>query len=330
MAVLVVVLAFSDLVASQQLIDQRTYRLSLPAKIWSLDVSAPNFDVSHEVVKANTYLFFAYRSSVKGSSNHAGSLIIHMEPAMTAGDAVAFRDFDKKRLSKIASVGSTKAAERNSIPMLRYSRSSTRTIAGYFVKDDTWIKVEVGFGDINKNDEDFFDLLVDSIKFVDNSTPVSSFDYYHTGRTFYLQNEYEKAIEPFAVALTLERRNPSLEKGTLRQLITELSDAYGALRRLSEFKRVLDYGLEKFPSYYVFHWALARYHASLGDLDKTLAALEQAFANNPKTQPSPMLTQTPPDPFSDPIFQRFRKDEKFRKAVKEMQKKWMKIDKAQI
>ena len=101
--------------------------------------------------------------------------------------------------------------------------------------------------------------------------------------------------------------------------MTELADAYGAVNRSEEFKQVLDYAVTRFPSYYVFKWGLARYYANHSDLDQTLSALEKAFAEHPKSPRMPGLVS-----LRDPAFARYKKDERFLKAVKEMQKQWLK------
>jgi hypothetical protein len=75
----------------------------------------------------------------------------------------------------------------------------------------------------------------------------------------------------------------------------------------------------------VFKWGLARYYANLNDLDQTLRALEKAFAEHPKSPRMPnLVSETAPDPLQDPAFTRYKKDERFLKAVKEMQKQWLK------
>ena len=306
-----------------------------------MDFFLAEFRPLHEQIKGNRYVYLATNHNV--ASGHARFLTISLEPASNSDDARAFRDVAKKRLLKSGSED-PKFFEHSSIPVLRYSKrvsnefagiysefSNVRSIAAYFAHNDSWISLTVDFTKIDKQDERDFYSLVDSIQFVDTSKPVSSFDYYHKGRPLYLQGNFESALQPFATALALERQKPSLEDDLLRQLVTELADTYGALRKPAEHKQVLDYGVERFPSYATFYWAIARYYAAFGKLDETLIALEQAFAYEPRANPSQefhnvktyLVSETPPDPISNPAFATFKSNERFRKAVKEMQKKWM-------
>lgn len=64
----------------------------------------------------------------------------------------------------------------------------------------------------------------------------------------------------------------------------------------------------------------ARVYASEGNLDETIASLENAFLYQQREPQAIQLVQPLPHPMFDPGFERFRKDDKFRKAVKAMKK----------
>ena len=161
-----------------------------------------------------------------------------------------------------------------------------------------------------------FNSLLDSLKFADTSAPSSSFDFYHRGRLLYLQKDYRGAAAALAAALELERKQRRLDLATWRSLVGDLADAYALTGDLARAKEVLDYAVESEPSNPFFHLALARYYGKVGDLDNAIAQLEKA-APFPKEVG---LLQPRYDPERDPAFEKFRKDERFRKALKALRK----------
>ena len=345
---LILVLAFWGPLTAQQPNQPSTYRLSLPGRNWSLDFVIEDLEDFDESLSDNGYVTFLTGVHDKKRPRHVRLVSIDLKQSKSPGNASAFREFVKKRLSKLGSSISIKVLEHNSIPVLRYSADllaqfrndgfsgqlpggplgypidgqSFRTLEAYFVNDETWISVRLTCPEIDKKDEDFFYSLIDSIRFVDTSKAVSSFDYYHRGKPLYAQHKLKEAIEPFATAFALEQQTPSLDGLHFRQLIRELADAYGSQGRAADYKSVLDYGLVREPSYYLFHLGVARYYGSQGDLDNTLIALGKAFANQVKPSNSIDRSVRFLDPLTDPDFARFKNNEKFRKTVKEMQDNW--------
>ena len=311
----------------------KTFRLALPDKDWSVDFTNTDYDPPSEEITNNRYvaLFTERDPRVK-----LRMLAVTMEPAKKVVDAIGLRDLTRKDLSK-TNASSVKSLEHNSTPLLKYSMDSSRLlgdygrdlinqrVSAYFVHDNTWITVAISGNGLDKRDDEYFYSLIDSIRFVNTADPKTSFDYYHRGKPHYLQRQYAKAIDSYATALTIEQKTQSISDTEFRILLTELADAYGAVKKSEEFKQVLDYAVTRFPSYYVFKWGLARYYANQNDLDQTLSALEKAFAEHPKSPRMPgLVSETAPDPLRDPAFARYKKDERFLKAVKEMQKQWLK------
>jgi tetratricopeptide (TPR) repeat protein len=311
----------------------KTFRLTFPDKDWSVDFPRSDYDSSSEAITNNRYVaFFEERDP----SPNRRSLAISMEPAQSVVDAVGLRELIKKKLLR-ANASSIKSQEHNSIPLLRYSTDGAgllgeygrnfviQRVSAYFVNDSTWITITLSSNRLNKDNEEHFYSIIDAMRFVGTADPKTSFDYYHRGRPYYLQSQYHKAIEPYAMALSIELNAQSFSDTEFRNLLTELADSYGAVNRSKEFKLILDYAVTRFPSYYVYKWGLARYYANLNDLDQTLGALEKAFAEHPKSPRTPnLISETAPDPLQDPAFTRFKKNERFLKAVKEMQKQWLK------
>jgi tetratricopeptide (TPR) repeat protein len=346
---LAVLLSLVGINYGQQTSNGSVYRILLPGKSWAVDFSSSDFQEFDERIEDKRYWLTASLRDAK-LHKHLLSVSMQTEQAGNTGDATSFRDVIEHRLSKYSSsaIQSVKKFEHNSIPVLRYSAnwlaslrnepqssqlpggpfihvpdsSTSKTLEAFFARDDMWISVELTFSDIDKNDEYYFFSFVDSIRFCETSNPITSFDYYHKGKSFYMQDDFKRAIGPFEKSLALEQQYQSLDSVHLRQLIREMADVYGTEGKLEEYKRILDYGVERDPSYYVFHWGLARYFGSKGDVDNALQSLEKTFASCPKPKLISQCGSKLANVFADPAFAKLSANETFRMSVIGMQKKW--------
>lgn len=265
-------------------------------------------------------------------------LLVKFTPARAPGTAHDFRDFVLKNLSQQRWGGvrlkknSFRTSEYKGIPVARYAlvheanigfvsegvsivTSGTRTLEAYLVRDNYWITLTVRAREIKEREEASFHSLLDSLRLADVSAPSSSFDYYQQGRVHYLARDYPKAVDALAYALSLEHQQRRLDQASWRGLVSTLIDALSQSGDLKRAKGAMDYAVALDPANPRFQLALARYYASVGDLDNTIAYLEKAFQKDAAGEAPPL-----PDPKEDPAFERFRKDEKFRKAVKALKK----------
>jgi len=205
-----ILLAFCGISFAHQTNNDAVYRIWLAGKSWAVDFSSADFQEFDETLENKTYRLTATPRDGK-LHKHLLSVSIQIEQASNTGDASAFRDVINKRLSKTSSaIQSIKMFEHNSIPILRYSAnwlaslgasqsvglpggpyaklpdsSTTKTLEAFFAKNDTWMSVRLLFSDIDRNDEDYFFSLVDSIRFAEATNPISSFDFYHEGHSFF-------------------------------------------------------------------------------------------------------------------------------------------------
>jgi tetratricopeptide (TPR) repeat protein len=282
------------------------------------------------------YRLLTFRKKKEKSDTSFIMLLINFRPAQAAGTAADLRDSHIENLTKSKSLagGKPKTSEYNGVPVASYKVSSgflnhyfnlspialiqagQRTLQAYFVRDGVWVTIVFSASDIGEAEERLFYSLLDSARFVDTSAPSTSFDYYHLGRVLYLTEDYHKAAEPLTMAVGLEHRERRLDTASWRDLVAKLIDSLSRSGEVKKSKELMDYAVARDPSYPLFDMALARYHAYYGDLDKTIRHLEKAFLNRQNAMFAPL-----PDPLDDPAFERFRKDERFKKAVKEMKKK---------
>ncbi|HEX7958234.1 MAG TPA: tetratricopeptide repeat protein, partial [Pyrinomonadaceae bacterium] len=289
------------------------------------------------------YRLRVFRRSQKNERSGT-SLSVEMKPVTPVVGAAEFRAAELKRLERstdwsssvrfIVRRGSVKTWEYNDVPVARYATAyehdsavyqggtdtrvggSTQHLAAFYVKDGVGVTVTLSAASLKEPEEALFRSLLDSVRPVDTSTPSSSFDHYHKGRLLFLQKDYCAAAAALGQALTLERLQRQLDPKSWRDLVSKLTDAHAANGDRARAKEVLDYALAQEPDNPLFHMALARYHATLGETDSALAALGKAFGYMKRENPRAPL----PDLKFDAVFNRYMKDEKFVKAVKALRK----------
>ena len=181
----------------------------------------------------------------------------------------------------------------------------------YIVKDDYWITITMSDGRTRQPEQDAFYAALDSIAILDTSISVTSYDFYQRGRALTLAQRYPEAITPLERAVQLEQDTRKLSLVQWRDLIDRVIESHVATGNPARAKKVLDYATHDDPAYPKFHLWLARYYASKGDLDATIASLQSAFVN--KTDADSALFT---NPLRDPAFKQFWKDEKFRQTIK--------------
>jgi len=149
------------------------------------------------------------------------------------------------------------------------------------------------------------------------SATKSSYNYAREGSAFFLKGNYQKAIEPYQKAIDLEKEQPKLDKNLWRAVIDNLAMSYGITGNLPKAKETLEYGMSKDPDYPMFYYIMANVYGEANDEDNAIVYLKRAYERKGNMIPG----ETFPDPMKDDSFQRFVKNEKFVKAVKELKQK---------
>jgi hypothetical protein len=138
--------------------------------------------------------------------------------------------------------------------------------------------------------------------------------YLEEGSKHYLKHDYKEAIVPFAKALELEKKHPTLDKTLSHVLIDNLGMAYGMSGDLENAKETFEYGLSKDKVYPMFYYLLACTYAEMEDLDGTIVNLKLAF----KYKGNVLASEQMPDPSQDDSFQRFLKNDRFITTLREV------------
>jgi tetratricopeptide (TPR) repeat protein len=313
----------------------------LPDSNWGLDISLAGFKVVEEEISAdgrNYGLNATLEQRPDGHLDDFSRFGIRIVPSPSHGDSKDARDFaiiklkESKGAKGLVLSGKVKTFEYNGIPISRYGstvdlaenlplRMPQQSMAAYFVKNDVQIVIDFSSSSIDNYEVNLFNSVLDSVQFVDtHATPTNSFDFYQRGRALFLQKKYAMATEAYSAALKLEQKERTLPVTVWRRLLEELTDAYSISGNIARSIEILEYGISKDPAYPWFHLGLAHWYASRGDLDNTIESLERAFKCKENNKDSSGRVIPLPDPTFDENFERFKKVDKFRKAVKAMKK----------
>lgn len=334
-----------------------TYRVYSPDKDWAVEVTLSDFAMSSEGVgdQPDTYYLSADQIKAGKSSLSSGLLEIGMEPAQLDGRKASLDELIADQVRRARKSGDiVKLSEFNHIPVSRrsgesqdiylsyYPRGSSpspfpgqsitrhprHALEAYLIKNDRLIVIGLYTTSLKSEDEKAFYSLLESVKLIDTSSPITSFDHYSKGRAFFIAADYRQAVVPLAAALELEEKQRQLNVSHWRDLVEMAAISVGNLGDITQARKVFENAAASDPEYPAFHLWLARYYTSVNDLDNTIACLQKAFAGEEKnkdwaessTFQRRDLNRRLPDPLTDPSFKRFAKDDKFRKAVKAMAK----------
>jgi tetratricopeptide (TPR) repeat protein len=316
----------------------------------------PIFSTPVESLKDGGYSFWTIPIFGKVPTSTLPEFVIHLNPLNSGMEAAALREFDLQTLAGKSRLDrrSVKNSEHNQIPIARYTLTGAgihnagqiplpngqqpetetglqqllnahyRRLSAYLVKDNVGIIFTLTAETLNADEEKNFYAVVDSAKFVDTSAPANSFDYYQKSRVVFMNNDYEKALELLVPALRLEKQRQELEPQSWRDLIAKISEACAKTSHRDAATSVIEYGISNDPSNTFFRMTLARLYAVSGDVDKTLAALDAAFAVMKREiialKKVSIGEMSLPDLSQDPAFKEMMKSETFRNAVKAMRK----------
>jgi tetratricopeptide (TPR) repeat protein len=197
------------------------------------------------------------------------------------------------------------------IPELKGFKIHQKNVFVCMAREDVYVDVHISKTLYVPEDESRVESLLHSVRFNDPSglqTRDSDFD---EGTRYYMQGDYPKAIEYYEKVLQREKSTSKLNQTTLRVLVDNLGMAYGISGDLKRAKETFDYGVSKDPNYPLFYYNLACTFGEMGDLKMTKDYLTRAF----QYRENVIAGEKVPDPRQDSSFQRYMKDEDFRKFL---------------
>jgi tetratricopeptide (TPR) repeat protein len=134
--------------------------------------------------------------------------------------------------------------------------------------------------------------------------------------TLYYQKDYKKAAAAYDSLIWGERLTPTLDANGIRMATDNLGMAYGLLGDLKKSQATYETAIKQDPEYSGYHYNLACTFSEMDKLDEAIGELRLAyqFIDNQITG------EKLPNPRTDDSFKRYMKNEKFLKALAEMEK----------
>lgn len=200
----------------------------------------------------------------------------------------------------------TKAAEKT---------ISLRNAHAYWVVDGCWIDVHVSIANFKPEEEQLFKLLFDTAVIYNGSDRGSLKELFHANALYY-QKDYKKAAAAYESLLFGERLAQTLDTDRLRMATDNLGMAYGQLGDLKKSQATYETAIKQDPEYSGYHYNLACTLAEMDKLDEAIAELRLAYQFIANQIEGEKL----PNPRTDDSFKRFMKNDKFLKALAEMEK----------
>ena len=166
--------------------DSATVRFSYPEKQWVMEMSQSQFAEFKKNSEGEVQIFSSGSAAMKPAQ--PVSIFVRMERAKEPGDAQALREIAKKKLRKTNVVvqESVKLLMHDDVPIIRYSTDAgplfnsgmggasnfprMKSFQAFYVKDDVWITLTLNFFVPKKEDESFFQSLLDTIRIVEQSS----------------------------------------------------------------------------------------------------------------------------------------------------------------
>jgi predicted Zn-dependent protease len=149
---------------------------------------------------------------------------------------------------------------------------------------------------------------------ITKSDPSNIYAQFYLGQTFFKEEKYANAVEPFERARTLEKSTKALSSDQRRIVTDQLVMAYAISGQLKKAHALLDDAIPQDPEYPLNYYNLACAFAEEGNKAKMLANLDLAFQHKNRVLKGEQM----PDPRSDSSFQKYVQDEDFVKLMKKI------------
>ena len=307
--------------------------VTYPGKSWGLQIDSPGFvvDLNQRKEDGRQYLMATNRKT-------GIEVSLTLEPGNGPADDSTCREYLRRRVQSLpAGMKATDvhSSHLSDISVIEYQLPEIQTIpvrqhnlVGCLTKDDVYIDIHLSKVQFNASDEKLFTDLLANVKIIEISSQKSTaslrpsdspastdnrtgLQFFMEGSVYFRANDFQKTIDPYRHALELEKKDPKLDRDLWRVLVDNLGMAYGISGDLNHAEEVYVYGLSKDPQYPMFFYNMACVSAGRGDLDKTMAFLQKAFA----FKANMIQGETMPDPRHDDSFQSFMSNDRFRNFV---------------
>ncbi len=289
-------------------------RISLPGKIWALVLNLRGFSLKTNETKPDGRRYFF------AANEHTGVVVsVFLEEVDPATRPKSCRENLKARAKapgpfriKDVRFGEWKqfATLEYFVPEFRGVKFQQENLFACLLHESVFIDFHLSKVSFAAGEEKLFLDVLETQEFQEGVNRTSR-EYLEFGSTFYITRDYKGAIGPYQKALDLEKIERKLDETSWRVLVDNLGMSYGLTGDLKSAQEVFEYGISKDPTYPLFYYNMACVFAERNDLDNATTYLKKAFEYKQNGIPGEKM----PDPRKDDSFQRFMKNDSFRKLA---------------
>jgi len=296
--------------------------VSLPGKSWAVEIRAAGFTLDPDQSSPGG------KRRIMANNPTTGVIIsVQLEQVDHVPDLDECRQYQRNRIKDFAGKYDLQdvkywddgrmAFVEYFIPAIQGAPIRQKNLFACFSRENVFVDVHISKSLYETKDELSLRAVMGTVYVAaanggtaSDSSP-NSMDLFEQGSRLFLQNKFREAIDPYQKALDLEKSDPRLEKNLWRVLVDNLGMAYGITGDLREARATFEFGLSQDNSYPLFYYNLACAYAEMDDMDDTISNLKTAFTYKENV----IAGESMPDPRQDDSFQRFMKNEKFRKLA---------------
>lgn len=330
-----VVFSFSAAFAQSQKVNSTTINFTVPRAPWTVSISGGELILDDRQAKLAAERGYF----VMGDTKNEMTISLFIEPVGKCKASKECRDFIWKSGNPMwKNLENITQSEIGEISYFEFFRKEVlgrelkmQDMYAEFVVDNYWVDLHISKVLYKPEDHTLFEQIVKSVKFEakkngsgqakKSEDPATAkiakeaLKFASQGSAAYMERDLKKAIEFYGKALELEKKVPTLDKNIWIVVVDNLGMSYGISGDNKKAKEIFEYGLSKDDSYPLFYYNLACAHAEMNDVDTAIKNLRFAYKFRDNMIPGEHL----PNPATDSSFTRFLSNEKFVKALKEMQ-----------
>lgn len=289
-----------------------TSKIQLLNEDWFLNIDLSNYKIKkNERSEKDKYL-----NILAMNENTGYTISIYFEPHSNGNNSLATREYyinnlnksplkrsqEKKHEESYKAIYEYLIEEYNGVPL------NQKNINIYIATNNIWIDIHISKVLYTKEDENIFNNFINSISIEKKA----SSDFFSIGSHYFLNGDYNSAINFYNKSFELEKNNRTLNKNQYYVLIDNLGMSYGITGDFQNSIKIYDFGISIDPNYPNFYYSLACCYAEMNNIDKCLGNLENALKNKKNV----LNGEKFPNPNKDNSLKKYKMDTRFKDLLK--------------
>ncbi len=283
---------------------------SLPDIDWSVEVTAPGFEVRQDALAPTG-------EGVRIVAVDEGRRIVmsvFLGKAPAKGAAPEARDYYwsllrqkpfRKEQVRFAEFGAMATVEYV-VPEMDGRKVDHLNRSAYMSKDPCWVEIQLTRNRDTTGTQEAFDEILRGVRFNESYRP-SPYDDMRYGSVFFMRRDFKAAAARMRRAYEREKEPRTLDRETWVLLVDQLGLAELVGGNPGAARTLCDEALKREPKVSVLYYNRAASYAAEGNAAEAVKDLERAYENRASMMPGRKLA----DPAQDPLFEKIRGDAAF-------------------